>query len=379
MYDFIREETTVRKILKKRKFIEQGQEMGCCYFILSGSAHIYLNNGNEDVFVRKAIKDEILGLMEYLGNQNYPYTVIADEETFIAEINEENINSFISTMPQIANNLLNFFATSIEESNDYLCKSIESESTYTKDESFEVSLDDKILTLINNRKYKMILPQKHELNLYSKDVNCPVCQNKFKANHIKYSRLKVERRTDDFRVIYKDFDDLWYLIWICPYCNYANFHNDFYKLSAKSQKYLHDNLPRYSDGELKTSIKKTINDVIEDYIHLSRIMCDLHETILVKVRLLQSLVWLMGDAGDLQTQLKLKEHLLVALKDFHYNSPIKLNVDEEVKLAIKIAVIISELGEYKEAKDVLLKALQLRGMKKVYRTQIQNVLEKING
>ena len=73
---------------------------------------------------------------------------------------------------------------------------------------------------------------------YTKEVYCPVCGEKFDTTKIKTSVLRIVGRDEDFCVHYKDYNPIYYDIFICPNCGYGSSENAFDKLSDKDKEIL---------------------------------------------------------------------------------------------------------------------------------------------
>ncbi|WP_058486433.1 DUF2225 domain-containing protein [Defluviitalea phaphyphila] len=69
--------------------------------------------------------------------------------------------------------------------------------------------------------------------LYEKNVECPVCGNKFKAIEVKQKAYVVDYRDSDFCVHYKNINPLLYDVWICQLCGYASLKRTFSDMSFK--------------------------------------------------------------------------------------------------------------------------------------------------
>lgn len=73
---------------------------------------------------------------------------------------------------------------------------------------------------------------------YKKSVQCPVCLFKFSTTKIKMSAVKVEHKDEDFCIHYKDYNPMFYEIFICPNCGYGASENSFKDLSDKGKSLL---------------------------------------------------------------------------------------------------------------------------------------------
>lgn len=63
--------------------------------------------------------------------------------------------------------------------------------------------------------------------LQKKTVSCPYCNKESEAFIPLFSNLVQQETTLDQRVIYKDFEMLWYTNIVCPNCNYTDTYQEF--------------------------------------------------------------------------------------------------------------------------------------------------------
>ncbi|MGB7604606.1 MAG: DUF2225 domain-containing protein [Lutisporaceae bacterium] len=67
--------------------------------------------------------------------------------------------------------------------------------------------------------------------LYEKEVKCPICNNHFSSKKLRLSACVVDKRDEDFCVYYKNYNPMYYEIFVCPYCGYAASENSFDNLT----------------------------------------------------------------------------------------------------------------------------------------------------
>ncbi|WP_313757540.1 DUF2225 domain-containing protein [Tissierella sp.] len=63
--------------------------------------------------------------------------------------------------------------------------------------------------------------------LFDKEVECPICSNKFITKKIRASRLRILKRDKDFLNYYNNENPIKYSIFVCPNCGYAASENKF--------------------------------------------------------------------------------------------------------------------------------------------------------
>ena len=75
-------------------------------------------------------------------------------------------------------------------------------------------------------------------NLYSKEIECPVCLKKFKVTKVKIKACKVDRRDTDFCVYYEGINPMFYDAWVCENCGYAAQADKFPNIPSKEAQVL---------------------------------------------------------------------------------------------------------------------------------------------
>ncbi len=63
--------------------------------------------------------------------------------------------------------------------------------------------------------------------LYDKDCICSVCTYKFTTKKVRTRPLRIEKREEDFNIIYKNINPNYYYIWVCPICGYSATEREF--------------------------------------------------------------------------------------------------------------------------------------------------------
>lgn len=64
-------------------------------------------------------------------------------------------------------------------------------------------------------------------SFYSKEIKCPICNNKFTTLKLKTSAAIVSKKDEDFCTHYKDLNPMFYEIIVCPVCAYSASENSF--------------------------------------------------------------------------------------------------------------------------------------------------------
>lgn len=69
--------------------------------------------------------------------------------------------------------------------------------------------------------------------LFSKEIKCPVCDNRIEVTKVKSKACIVTSKDTDFCIYYEKINPILYDVWVCEYCGYAAQGERFEELSYK--------------------------------------------------------------------------------------------------------------------------------------------------
>lgn len=100
--------------------------------------------------------------------------------------------------------------------------------------------------------------------LYDKKYTCPICGNAFASKKMKSAACRVDRRDEDFCVVYKLDNPMHYEIIVCSHCGYAASENSFDNLSATEKKQI---MTMLAGKVVNRSFcgERTINDALDSF------------------------------------------------------------------------------------------------------------------
>lgn len=347
------------------------------YMVMSGQVDLRRNHERGEVLVETLSAGDDIGLLPFLAQRTYEYDAVAVTDVIVAEITEDNISAFTMFFPEKVLRILTTLSEKVAYANGlYMnkCGKRALQETQDHESGFEASCDEED----NDKPVELIpaygeLPPEHETYLFLKEVTCPVCNELFRVNHIRYSKLELEGTKDDFRRIYKDFDEMWYQIWKCPSCGYAHFHNAFMGINNRTRETLRKvGRPIETQGSLR--IKQTLNDVLNDYLAFQRIIPYLDKSTFHEARFWQSLAWIYEDSGEMALVRQCRKKLRLKLLEAWFNATTPFEEDDEIKLAIKIAWLSALENKMDEAMKYYFKASQMKKANKVLRQRAQDQL-----
>ncbi|MCK9443221.1 MAG: DUF2225 domain-containing protein [Tissierellaceae bacterium] len=78
--------------------------------------------------------------------------------------------------------------------------------------------------------------------LFDKKVECPVCKHEFTTKKIRSSRLRIEKRDEDFLNHYTTENPIKYNIFVCPNCGYSSWESKFEQIKGDQIGIVIDNI-----------------------------------------------------------------------------------------------------------------------------------------
>lgn len=157
-------------------------------------------------------------------------------------------------------------------------------------------------------------------DLYSKSINCPVCNHTFKATKVKSKSIRISHRDSDFCSYFKGENPYFYEVSVCPECGFAATDTEYEKISYYQKKII---LEKISPNWKKRDIngERTIKDAINSY------KLALYEAQLIKKEhkyigmLSLKLSWLYRYIGDNTSENKFLNIALNELEEAYKNEP----------------------------------------------------------
>ncbi len=249
------------KIFQEQDYIfkegETGEEI---YIILSGRVGLYINSADStQIKVSQLESGDFLGEISLLDDPTRNASAIAERETTVIAVTKDNFQSVICEPSSIVYKIIINLSNQVNHLYKMLRKSsadvelidnfnngkTESAPDNFSAESFTNSTDftteaknpntdiPKIMvgnvTLFppGHKKYNITAPGGYNDFTVENLVHCPVCGDGFSGKKQLISKLQNVKTDPDFRKHYKDFEPLWYSLWVCPNCLYANFYQEY--------------------------------------------------------------------------------------------------------------------------------------------------------
>ncbi|MBF4693561.1 DUF2225 domain-containing protein [Fusibacter ferrireducens] len=328
--------------------------------------------------IYKQVRDGgYLELEKIINQLPFEFDAICNTKTEILYVPLRYLDVYVKEHPLQTIEMLSLLTEELEAINDKLLSQNQKDQFYNAKKGVQILKNEDHVEIKSERSYRKVLPAEHHKYLFDKDIVCPVCGINFKVNQIRFSQLELDHETRDFRHIYKDIDELWYQLWRCPYCHYTNFGSEFFKINNLVRNELKISLPRYKMNHELVLVKSNIQQVFADIYQMNVILERVTKSSFVKARLWQSYAWLLEDVNDYETAKHAREILLNYLEDAWYNSTSSLDPDDEIKLALKLAMLSYEFGNIKNARDYILQGVRVKTSNKSLKQRAQDLMYEI--
>ncbi|ABZ84575.1 cyclic nucleotide-binding transcriptional regulator, putative [Heliomicrobium modesticaldum Ice1] len=214
-----------------------------------------------------------------------------------------------------------------------------------------------------HRQYNVSTTVKDDVYLFDKKTACPICNHNFDIKAIRASKQKLKRVDPDFRQRFEDFEPLWYMIWVCPNCYYANFNFEYSQLTEVVKKRFRTNPIRLSFPRLgfQYSHPRTVDQVFTAYyltlFFLQSGMPDPSRIAKVWLRI----SWLYDDVGDKAMSQFAAQKALEFFRQAYYGSNRSASIDQDQRLSILLGELSMRNNEYEEAMKFFRGGIARRG------------------
>ena len=386
------------KVENGKTLFHKGDYGNDMYIILSGSVNIYAGEKTKDCQPLVILKSgDFFGEMALLEDFPRSTTAITQEECLFLMINKTNFEKAIAADPVFAvkimqslSNRLRFqtsryaelelrYLDLLKEANpipEAPASPVENTEAPAKDQttlaegSFTMTVSDKPYLIFSEDTFlSNFFPAGHPLyqvpepDIYKSFVTetkkeCPVCEHSFDIYMVRHSKLNLERSEEDFRTIYKDFDPLWYSIWTCPNCYYANFSDDF---SKKVPAYLQDAILARKDllrkmFPVKAGEYRTIDHVLNDYYQAIQSLLQKKDNDRDLAKIWIRLSWLYKDLGDLNFYQRASMQAFYYYYESYFKSGTS-SVKEDQQMSYLLGLFYQRFNNLQEARKYFFKAI----------------------
>ena len=183
--------------------------------------------------------------------------------------------------------------------------------------------------------------------LYDKDCTCPVCKNKFTTQKVRTRPLRVEKREDDFNVIYKNINPIYYYIWVCPKCGYSATEKEFENITREQALILNKAIGT-KWNERSFGGVRTFHEAEESY-KIALLVAQLLKKPKAYIGGISlRLAWLYREAKNPKEN-EFLNHTLNLFEDAYQTERLDETGLDEVSLVYLNGELSRRLGKYKEA------------------------------
>lgn len=360
----------VKRYAADEVFFQQGDPGSVMYIILTGRVVVLSRNiDGSFVPVAQLNAGDFFGEMSLLEKQPRSASVLALEQTVVIELSEDNFSLVISRNPEFAFRIMKGLSNRVRRlteelvkgSNDIEENEAEGNEPVIVEKPVEPMGEVETVTFFDDvepRNYPLTAPATDKEYLFEKQICCPICEKEFPVNMIRSSKLKLKGITPDLRQSYEDFDPLWYMVWACPHCGYANFYYQFKQVNELMKKSILHELKSDNpvDYEIKFSYPRKINEVFKTF-HLCYRTFTLGKSGSEDMaKLWLRLSWLYQDVGDEELYIRASRSSLERYLDTFLNTR-STSAEQDSRLCLLLGELNFRLNNNEEALKFFRKAI----------------------
>lgn len=349
---------TVKRYNKGELISREGEIGSEMFIILSGQVGVFAKfvaGQPEKLMVLQ--KGDFLGEVAMMDDIPKNVSGIAESQVIALSITKEDFPFLVKEMPDIALGIIKSLTNKIRLLENRLLNSSD-----TQEES--IALNEAQLAVASvaanapvlpegHKTYNIFAPATDENYYYKKEVSCPICEGVFTTKIPRMTKLRLEKRDNDLRERYADFNPLWYTIRTCPHCFFSDHYADFdkyHRLSENALKpYQEKAVELYGQFTLPPEEPLSIDRVLAGYYLALFFKRDEQANPLALAKLYMSLSWLYQDLGDEEWYNRSWLNALEYYKTAYYSSTAKLKPEHEQQLSIILGELHLRKGETKEA------------------------------
>lgn len=216
-----------RTFAKDEYICYEGQPGNEMYIILKGLVSICLTSAIGTLVEVDQLKGgDFFGEMAIFDNLPRSASCIALEDTMCVAINRDNIMGLLTNCPEMTAKILEHLSTRIRKMNNDLYKSPNNKKGKPEIPRFAVPIEYGFSHVVKEpyQDPKVLIKEKHK---------CPICGEMIVVTDVKRHLMKAKNIDTDCRIKYLSCEPLWYDIFSCSHCGYANYHVDFFKVNTE--------------------------------------------------------------------------------------------------------------------------------------------------
>lgn len=344
--------SSIQKFSSDEIFFNEGDPGHEMFVILAGKVNVFINSvDGYPISIAKLKAGDFFGEMSLLEGMPRSASVQALEETQVLVINKDNFQEVICQEPSLAFRIMKGLSNRVRKQNEEIRQNKpKTEETVKVKTPISPNLHNSWLFPHGHKTYAIVAPDNHEYFLFDRKVDCPVCSKVFDVKMVHSTRLALQKIEPDFRQRYENFEPLWYMIWVCPHCFYANFNFEFQKVSEKAKDYiLKESAGMREKVWFQFTKPRDLDQVFTAYYLALHCLKTSTADMLKMGKLWLHLSWLYQDADDAEMFKMTSAQALECYRATKYNYMRNISTEQEQRLCLLIGELYLRNGKNEEA------------------------------
>jgi len=349
-------------------FFNEGDPGHELFILLKGRVGVYLNSIDGSQFkVAELGSGDFFGEMSLLEYMPRSATIMALEECIVIAVDQNSFIELISNQPDLIYRIMKGMSSRIRQQNEELAGGKQGDEEEVESEvaaSSPVAVSKAaIIPDIAKKHYNLTASKGDEAFTFDKDIVCPVCEKSFSVKMVRSSKLRLKNMEPDLRQVFNDFEPLWYMIYVCPSCYYANFNFEFKQVNEEIRKMVKkESETLKQDFNISFSNPRKFDEVLNSFYLALQILYLAKKPDLSKIaKIWLRLSWLYGDAGDQDIYRLATEKAMECFKETYYNGMRNTSEDQEQRLALLLGELSLRLDLLEEAATFFRRAIMRKG------------------
>ena len=356
------------------------------YFILKGEVQLFIKNEEEkEKRIDILNSGDILGETALLKNSKHTSRATISSDANLLVFSPKNFKELMAKQPDLTEKIIKNLSKRIQILQTPYTIQSKKENKYKNEKNDYKNIDDiNNFYLEGHKNYSEKAAESFEHYIYQKEIECPVCSNKFQVKKIRNSRLKLKKIREDLRPIYKEFKPHWYKVWSCPNCFYTAPKRTFFDLKKKEKKNIKEHFKKQVQNILGYKYKpgfsepRNLNEVFDAYYMAIKLFKLIDANKKDYSYLWLRIGWLYEDANEDKLVEKSSYKAMEYLRDYYYeNDSSSLSKDQTNKLILLLAVLFYKHEKPDQAIPLLNDLIHENETKKVHRKKARNLFLKI--
>lgn len=361
---------------------EPGHEM---FILLKGRVKLFVSSiDGTDIPVAELNPGDFFGEMSLLDNAPRSASAQVLDDCMVIVINETNFEAVIVQQPGLAFRIMQSMSKRIRQLNDEVAQLKIMDEINSEAESVQVN--SVISAPMNNvaeivpeghHSYPDIAPPSDANFLFDKEIDCPVCGQKFTTTMVRSSKMKLKSVDSDLRQIFEGFNPLWYMVWVCPHCYYANLNFEFKQADPNTRKWVTAQTERIRATGFKYSTPRRLDEVfMAFYLTLNCLQNEKPDAArIAKVWL--RLSWLYSDANDSEMCKYASQKALDYFTETYYNARRDSSAEQDQRLTLLLAELNLRTGQPGEALKHYRNSIVRKGGSPVLNRQAEDKIQEL--